>query len=428
MASGAEGANAGYRRAAQALTTGFRGIVDWAEHDTVDLNQYDLTDALESAEEHAGWAAEQEEMAAVPEGRTVYEWPDGWTVQELLTQHELVVEGTLLRHCVKDYEESDLVVGGGTSRVYSLRDEENQPVATMEWDTADRRVPSSGLRGFANKVPDLDQLSRLYEFRRRCRVFDTGWEKDEHVTYPVNRGENWGGRYERRTGLDRNGNSLYESVDVYPMGVYESEPLEWALAAHMESLEHSSWEAEYEGCLESDFPDWKALHGDAECEPAAEWADQESLRLMEEFVLHFDPSDDLADEIKEYDFEAGKRSGRLADATKVPWGKGSIGDLAWLHWLVTGEDLPGWDAGDEMVDWLNQIIAARVVLPGMPPLTYRGPDSESHTVTGPSRGGWARSIVKGPQGLEVREQELHPAGSPVGDWCVSSDLVDARDY
>jgi hypothetical protein len=82
------------------LHTQFRAIVDWAEAERVDLNRYDLRDALDAAE---AWG-EVREAAEIPQGRVVHRFSDGWTVQELNEQDALDAEGRVMQHCLDTYE------------------------------------------------------------------------------------------------------------------------------------------------------------------------------------------------------------------------------------------------------------------------------------------------------------------------------------
>jgi hypothetical protein len=388
-------ARSDYRRAAAAMTMNFAGIVDWAEAEQVDLGGVSLYMAIKEAENYAKRVARAQEEAEVPEGRIVYQWPDGWTVRELLTTRELVIEGNVLRHCVKSYTEGDLVIGGGESRVYSLRDPENRPVVTMEWLTDERRVPASGLRGFANQVPELVELSRLLEFRMACEVFHPRWEDVSRLAAWPGDMPLWQGRYRRWLGQDDQGQSRYAVVEVFDAAVYPHVEVEVELARQIEDAGERAYdEAERE---------WAPYYTDADAlgEKALEAAAAEQASV----VTHFDPGG----HINRHDFDDldGQRS-----------------DLSWVLWLRQGHELM-LAKGDEMIDWLDRVRGDNVLLPG-----FASRDVARHPaflltpptrLVAPDRFGLARRMS--PEG-ELTEWELHPAGKPVAHWCQASDFVD----
>ena len=163
------------------LHTQFRAIVDWSEAERVDLNRYNLRDALDAAE---AWG-DARVGAGVPQGTVVYQFDDGWTVQELNEQDALDAEGAIMQHCLDTYEsdrgeqqgrvwEYDPPVVMDTSgmpvKIYSLRDPQGQPHATMEFIEQRDWHPGapyvSQLKGKQNADPKYEYLSRMVEFRR----------------------------------------------------------------------------------------------------------------------------------------------------------------------------------------------------------------------------------------------------------------------
>lgn len=62
--------------------------------------------------------------------KTVYDWPDGWTIKQLGAE-ALGKEGEQMGHCVGGQGYCNGVEAGDTL-IYSLRDEKNQPHATIE--------------------------------------------------------------------------------------------------------------------------------------------------------------------------------------------------------------------------------------------------------------------------------------------------------
>ena len=163
------------------LHTSFRAVVDWAEAERVDLNRYTASDALDAAE---AWG-EARVGAGVPQGTVVYQFADGWTVQELNEQDALDAEGAIMQHCLDTYEsdrgeqqgrvwEYDPPVVMDTSgmpvKIYSLRDPQGQPHATMEFIEQRDWHPGapyvSQLKGKQNAEPKYEYLARMVEFRR----------------------------------------------------------------------------------------------------------------------------------------------------------------------------------------------------------------------------------------------------------------------
>lgn len=103
------------------------GLLAWYLATKPDLTKLDLGQALDAAE---AWADAQA-------AKVVYEFPDGWTMRRLMTKRELEVEGKRMRHCVggEAYCEKAQT---GTSIIYSLRDPDDVPHATLEWLVADK--------------------------------------------------------------------------------------------------------------------------------------------------------------------------------------------------------------------------------------------------------------------------------------------------
>jgi hypothetical protein len=97
-------------------------LLAWYLATKPDLTKIDLAEAIDTAEE---WEATQA-------AKVVYEFPDGWTMRRLTTRRELEVEGDRMDHCVggKTY---CLDVRRGASIIYSLRDPDDVPHATLEW-------------------------------------------------------------------------------------------------------------------------------------------------------------------------------------------------------------------------------------------------------------------------------------------------------
>jgi hypothetical protein len=173
----------------------FGGISVWARTTGTDLGPLTFDQANYRAR---NWREVQRlEAMEKPPGVTRYEWPDGWTVRELTTQADLDFEGGLMGHCTNKrdyYRVEDL---GLNMRLFSLRDPDNLPHATMEWELLsgreyplkilqDRRRQLGGergnwaasqihrgldrghveqLRGKGNAAPLNEYTARMAEFR-----------------------------------------------------------------------------------------------------------------------------------------------------------------------------------------------------------------------------------------------------------------------
>ena len=73
------------------------------------------------------WKRDNREVEA--QGKVVYEFHNGWTIQKLETPEALQFEGDEMGHCVGGYAHQ---VESGRTSIYSLRDEKGMPHVTME--------------------------------------------------------------------------------------------------------------------------------------------------------------------------------------------------------------------------------------------------------------------------------------------------------
>jgi len=342
VAPGEKGGYGNYRRKASKMEANLVVIVDWAEGEGVDLTTYrEMEDVIEQAQAWAEAQAELLDCDAVGPGELVYCWPDGWTVQELLTTDELVCEGKILAHCARDYTIDDLVVGGGDSRFFSLRDPSGKRVVTMMFDTTHRNVPGHALRGFANRTPHVPELARLYEFRMSHPDLQPLW-RDESATAPqwIKRSSQWQGRYART--FDNGDN--WESLDLFSSGLFDSEEASRAHDWVTEAFGHSEYDSALEWLKSADHAEQREDQGlppMTEDEMEGE-ASEEAERQLQEQLDGFDPEDLRVD----YGYQINERTFNDQEAVQ--------GDLAWVHYLATGEELGGWNEGDEMVDWMDE--------------------------------------------------------------------------
>jgi hypothetical protein len=329
-----------YKRAASKLEENLIAIVDWAEAERIDLNTYkELEDVIEQA--HT-WAEAQVDCDAP--SRTVYCWPDGWTVVELESTDELVCEGRILAHCAKDYTIDDLVIGGGDSRFFSLRDPTGKRVTTMMFDTTKRNVPGHALRGFANKTPEVPELARMYEFRMTHPALRPLWrDNSEAAGQWLTRSSEWEGRYSREE-YDHLGRAVgWETLDLFSSGLFDADEVSRAHDWMLQAFGDSEYDSAMEWFKSAEFAEQREHAGlppmtESEMEEAAS---EESERERQEQLDGFDPETRRHD----YGYQIAERTFHGQDRL--------AGDLAWVHYLATGEDLGGWDEGDEMVDWMQ---------------------------------------------------------------------------
>lgn len=76
------------------------------------------------------------------------EWK-GWTVQKVISENDLSVEGNLMNNCVGDYCKP---VQQGRTEIFSLRDPKNKPHATLEIEPKYNEVVQ--IQGNSNREPD----------------------------------------------------------------------------------------------------------------------------------------------------------------------------------------------------------------------------------------------------------------------------------
>jgi hypothetical protein len=125
------------------------------------IASYDWSQANElSGEWHEVMAGRGQGLMYGPaaENAVVYRYGGdhaGWTIQLVTTENDLNAEGNMMNHCVGGYCED---VNQGRSRIYSLRDERNQPKVTIELAGRDNAVRQ--IMANSNSEP-ADELKAL---------------------------------------------------------------------------------------------------------------------------------------------------------------------------------------------------------------------------------------------------------------------------
>ena len=129
-------------------------IWDWYRNINPDIASFDFRRALQASNDwHEMMAGRGEGLYYEPTNpkNIVYDFGDGWTMQLVTSPNDLEREGNLMKHCVGGYDRD---VINGISRIFSLRDPQNKPKATIEADGDGWRIKQ--IKGFANGRPDED--------------------------------------------------------------------------------------------------------------------------------------------------------------------------------------------------------------------------------------------------------------------------------
>lgn len=182
----------------------------------IDINSYDIDDASDlAAEWHQVMSGKGEGLIYGPtdQNLVVYgpnwsnpEW-QGWTIQEVRSENDLLAEGNMMGHCVGGYCKD---VQGGRSRIFSLRDPNNEPHVTMEASGSDwefRQILGDGpMSGNADpsdnykamirewfKTIDDDSLSYGSEENEALEELSNGYydTRDTSVSEMVQRALSW---------------------------------------------------------------------------------------------------------------------------------------------------------------------------------------------------------------------------------------------
>lgn len=102
-------------------------------------------------------AKERRFVRTIPQGETVYTFPDGWTVQRLATPRLVETEGYAMQNCMKDDpldyacadDDGNESMSDMGPEVFSLRDPKGAPHVSMQWDEMEGRFIE--IRGKQNK-------------------------------------------------------------------------------------------------------------------------------------------------------------------------------------------------------------------------------------------------------------------------------------
>jgi hypothetical protein len=216
----------------------------------IDLGQYDISRVLKALEDF------EVARRGIPQGEVVYEFDDGWTVQRLREPDQLKVEGEVMQHCVGTYCEA---VETGHSIIYSLRDPQGKPHATME--TRDKFPHFVQVQGKQNQTPIEAYQKRVAEFAKTVDIDPTmGLTKEEYdqaYAYGEERGdEEWRKASSRinfsllRASDEYDGEHI-DAWDITSETNIKGDPGDWADSELGPDLEEAAEEGANEGWAEA---------------------------------------------------------------------------------------------------------------------------------------------------------------------------------
>lgn len=140
------------------LRRGFRKVCVWASETRQNIAGMSLRQALEASRDYQNFA-QQKGKAESDVNPTLHRFANGWKVVELHTEKALEREGNLMNHCAGECFER---VENEESRIFSLRDPDNNPHITMEYLPDEERFTQ--ILGPANEKPQEYTRPYLIEF------------------------------------------------------------------------------------------------------------------------------------------------------------------------------------------------------------------------------------------------------------------------
>ena len=106
-------------------------IATWVASAKPDLTKLTVAEALSAAAKF-----EPDDAAPVPQGKVIYRFADGWTVQELVAEAQIFAEGVAVQNCLREDRNGPSYVEqieSGESRIFSLRTPSGSPRVSMEF-------------------------------------------------------------------------------------------------------------------------------------------------------------------------------------------------------------------------------------------------------------------------------------------------------
>lgn len=252
----------------------------WQEQERIDLNKTTAEEALLALETF-------EPDIDVEQGEIVYEWDDGWTVQKLTQADQLIEEGEIMQHCVGSYCEE---VESEETTIYSLRDPEGKPHATMEVKAGETRFEQ--VQGKQNQPPIPEYQERIDEFGKAEGIGPAGLTADERAAAEIE------GR--RRAEVDWDGyhESIMDRDGGYPHDIQEA-TVEAVFVGHHVSPESDLWDEAAEAVSQAAEDRWEEMFGEA-------------MQSLDDYVPDIvdEAQDHLADygDLSDFDFEEVARA------------------------------------------------------------------------------------------------------------------------
>ena len=106
-------------------------IAVWVQATSPDLTKTTVAEALSAAAK-----MQPDEAAPVPQGKIIYRFKDGWTVQELTTPEQIFAEGEAVQNCLREGQSGVEYAGNvktGAIAIFSLRTPSGSPRVSMEF-------------------------------------------------------------------------------------------------------------------------------------------------------------------------------------------------------------------------------------------------------------------------------------------------------
>ena len=151
----------------QSFLSSIPEIRDWVVHINPEIASYSAEQAMQASDEwHQMMAGKGEgkNYETTKEDLIMYgpEWTNqksnGWTIQKVLSENDLLAEGNKMSHCVGAYCND---IQSGNSIIYSLRDPGNNPKVTMEANNYNEMVQ---IQGHSNSEPDTTYKAMIKEW------------------------------------------------------------------------------------------------------------------------------------------------------------------------------------------------------------------------------------------------------------------------
>jgi hypothetical protein len=147
-------------------------VRDWMLATNPTVARMTWVQAVEAAEAWHTELAESKRLSLAAEitGQILHRWPDGWTLQNLVTKQMMLDEGEIMGHCIGSAPHYWANTQAGKAAVWSLRDHRNVAHVTLYLFFESRRAAVSQvttthtlyeIQGTANTAPKSEYLMRL---------------------------------------------------------------------------------------------------------------------------------------------------------------------------------------------------------------------------------------------------------------------------